>query len=216
MSARFPTDSPVAFAAFMYDYNGGESQRARTKDEVLDNVTLYHSEVSYKEPLLMFRNRGKGQFEKVSNSLGPDFTRSIAGRGLATADFDNDGDIDIALNNRGDLPGILRNDGGNANHWLEILLVGTKSNHDGIGSSLKLTAEGITHVEQSKGGMSYMSASDPRIHFGLGKRTNIDSLEITWPSGKVDKLTSVPVDHIIAVKEGVGIIPRNFPKVISK
>ena len=92
----------------------------------------------------------------------------------------------------------------------------TKSNRDGIGSSLKLTAEGVTHVEQSKGGMSYMSASDPRIHFGLGKRTKIESLEITWPSGLVDKLTNVPIDKIIAVKEGVGIVPRNFPKVPGK
>src|ERR1700737_2801447 len=113
--------------------------------------------------------------------------RPIAGRGLATADFDNDGDI--AINNRGDFPSLLRNDGGNANHWLEVLLIGTRSNRDGIGSSLKLTAEGFVHVEQAKGGMSYMSASDPRIHFGLGTRNKIASLEITWPSGQVDRLT---------------------------
>src|SRR4029077_3048022 len=118
----------------------------------------------------------------------------------------------IATNNRGDYPSLLRNDGGNANHWLEILLIGTKSNRDGIGASLKLTSQGVTHVEQSKGGMGYMSASDPRIAFGLGKRTKIEMLEITWPSGQVDKLTNVPVDKIIAVNEGVGIVPRAFPR----
>src|SRR6266852_7140442 len=164
----------------------------------------------------MFRNLGKGQFEKVSDSLGPDFMRPIAGRGLATADFDNDGDIDIAINNRGDYPELLRNDGGNANHWLEILLIGTRSNRDGVGASLKLTSEDFVRVEHAKGGMSYMSASDPRILFGLGKRTKIDSLEITWPSGSVEKLTNVPVDKIIAVKEGAGIVPRNFPKITPK
>ena len=74
----------------------------------------------------------------------------------------------------------------------------------------------LAHVEQSKGGMSYMSASDPRIHFGLGKRAKIESLEITWPSGQTDKLTTVPIDKIIAVKEGAGIVPRNFPKVPGK
>jgi hypothetical protein len=179
-------------------------------------VNLYHREVSYKEPLLMFRNLGKGLFEKVSESLGPDFMRPIAGRGLATADYDNDGDIDIVTNNRGDYPSLLRNDGGNANHWLEILLIGTKSNRDGIGASLKLTAEGVSHVEQAKGGMSYMSASDPRIFFGLGKRTKVDSLEITWPRGLVEKLTNVPIDRIIAVKEGSGIVPHPFPKFTSK
>ncbi len=97
-----------------------------------------------------------------------------------------------------------------------MLLIGTKSNRDGFGASLKLTAEGISHVEQAKGGTSYMSASDPRIHFGLGKRTKIDSLVITWPSGQVDKLTDVSIDKIIAVKEGVGIVPRSFPKVPSR
>ena len=95
-------------------------------------------------------------------------------------------------------------------------MIGAKSNRDGIGASLKLTSAGIVHVEQSKGGMSYMSASDPRIHFGLGKRTKIDFLEITWPSGQVDRLTNVPIDRIIAVKEGAGIVPREFPKVPTK
>ena len=164
----------------------------------------------------MFRNLGKGQFDKVSDSLGPDFVRPIVGRGLATADFDNDGDLDIAVNVRGDYPLILRNDGGNANHWLEVFLIGTRSNRDGIGASLKLTSEGFVEVEQAKGGMGYMSASDPRIHFGLGKRSRIESLVITWPSGQVDKLTEPPVDRIIAVKEGIGIVPRSFPKVSSR
>jgi hypothetical protein len=95
-------------------------------------------------------------------------------------------------------------------------LIGTRSNRDGIGSVLKLTSEGFVHVEQSKGGMSYMSASDRRIHFGLGKHTKIESLEITWPSGQVDKLSNVPINQIIAVKEGTGIVPRSFPKVPSK
>ncbi|MGB2589569.1 MAG: CRTAC1 family protein [Candidatus Acidiferrum sp.] len=207
--------SGVSMKFLDYDNDGWEDI-VQLNGAMLDNVSLYHSEVSYKEPLLMFRNTGKGQFENVSASLGPDFARSIAGRGIATADYDNDGDIDIAINNRGDYPELLRNDGGNANHWLEILLIGTKSNRDGIGASLKLTSEGFTHVEQSKGGMGYMSASDPRIFFGLGKRTKIDSLEITWPSGQVDKLTSVPIDRIIAVKEGTGIVARSFPLIKPK
>ena len=207
--------SGVSMKFLDYD-NDGWPDILQLNGAMLDNVHLYHGEVSYKEPLLMFRNLGKGQFEKVSDSLGPDFMRPIAGRGLATADYDNDGDIDIVTNNRGDYPSLLRNDGGNANHWLEILLIGTKSNRDGVGASLKLTSEGVSHVEQAKGGMSYMSANDPRIFFGLGKRTKIDSLEITWPSGLVEKLTNVPIDKIIAVKEGAGIVPRNFPKIAPK
>jgi hypothetical protein len=204
-------------SAKFLDYdNDGWTDIVQVNGSMLDNVQLYHSEVPYKEPLLMYRNLGKGQFAKVSDSLGPDFMRPVVGRGLATADFDNDGDTDIVVNVRDDHPELLRNDGGNRNHWLEILLIGTRSNRDGIGASLKLTSEGFVHVEQAKGGTSYMSASDPRILFGLGKRTKIDSLEITWPSGQVDRLTSVPVDRIIAVKEGSGIVPRQFPKVPSR
>ena len=165
----------------------------------------------------MFRNLGKGRFEKVSESLGPDFMRPVVGRGVATADYDNDGDLDIITNNRGDFPTLLRNEGGNANHWLTVLLIGTKSNRDGIGSARKRSSRGVVQFEQAKGGMGYMSASDSRIHFGLGTRTKIDSLEVTWPSGTVEKLTNVPVDQIIAIKEGAGIVPHKFPRIaISK
>ena len=205
--------SGVAIKFVDYD-NDGWPDILQLNGAMVDNVHLYHSEVNYKEPMLMFRNLGKGQFEKIPDgALGKDFSIPIPGRGLATADFNNDGTMDIAVNNRGDCPMLLPNDGAAANHWIEILLIGTKSNRDGIGASLRLRAEGETHVEQAKGGMSYMSASDPRIHFGLGKRSKIEILEITWPSGQVDRLKDVPIDKIIAVKEGAGIVPRNFPRV---
>ena len=204
--------SGVAMQFLDYD-NDGWTDILQLNGAMLDNIHLIHSEVAYKEPLLMFRNLGRGQFEKVSDTLGADFINPIAGRGLAVADFDNDGDLDIAINNRGDYPELLRNDGGNANHWLEVRLIGTRSNRDGIGASLKLVSEGFTQIKQSKGGMSYMSAADPRIHFGLGQRTKVDSLKITWPSGQTDQLTDVRVDRIIEVKEGEGIVPHAFPEL---
>ena len=204
-------------AAKFLDYdNDGWDDILQLNGAMLDNVQLYHHEVSYKEPLLMFHNTGKGKFEKASEALGADFMRAIAGRGLATADYDNDGDMDIVSNNRGEAPSLLRNDGGNTNHWLTVQLIGTRSNRDGNGASLKLSAGGRVRVEQAKGGMSYMSASDPRIHFGLGKQTKIEALVIRWPSGQVDRLTNVPADKIIAVKEGTGIVPRNFPRIPSR
>jgi len=206
--------SGVSMMFVDYD-NDGWPDILQLNGAMLDNIQLYHNEVSYQEPMLMFRNLGAGKFAKTSESLGPDFVRPIAGRGLAIADYDNDGDIDIITNNRGGYPSLLRNDGGSSNHWLTVKLIGTRSNRDGIGSSLKLSSEGFVHVEQAKGGMSYMSASDPRIHFGLGKRTKIDFLEIAWAGGQVDRLTNVPVDQIIAVKEGTGIVPRKFPKIVN-
>ena len=204
-------------AAKFIDYdNDGWPDIVQSDGSMLDNINLYHSQVSYKEPLLMFHNLGHGKFEKASDTLGADFNRPVVGRGMATADFLNDGRVGIAVNCRGDAPELLRNDGEDGNHWLEVLLIGTKSNRDGVGSVLKLTSGGVVQVDQAKGGTSYMSASDPRIHFGLGNRTKVDSLVIIWPSGVVDKLTTVPIDSIIAVKEGTGIVPHPFPKVHSK
>ena len=131
--------SGVATKFIDYD-NDGWPDIVQANGAMLDNVNLYHSLITYKEPLLMFHNLGNGHFEKASDSLGPDFMRPIAGRGLATADFMNNGRTGIAVVDRGDYPVLLRNDGPNANHWLEVLLIGTKSNRDGIGASLKLTA----------------------------------------------------------------------------
>ena len=203
-------------SAKILDYdNDGWRDIIQANGSMLDNIKMYHTEENYPEPKLMFRNLGEGKFDKVSEELGPDFMKPTVGRGLATADFDNDGDIDIVVNNRGAAPELLRNDGGNANNWLTVRLIGTKSNRDGIGASLKLVSEGFTQFDQAKGGSSYMSASDPRIHFGLGKREKIGSLEITWPSGTVDKLASVPINQIITVKEGAGMVPGSFPKVVE-
>ncbi len=207
--------SGVAMKFLDYD-NDGWTDVVQINGAMVDNIKLYHNDVTYKEPLLMFRNLGHGHFNKVSEDLGPDFMRPVAGRGLATADFDNDGDLDIAAVDRGNYPELLRNDGGNAHNWLEVQLVGTRSNRDGIGAGLKLTSEGFVQTQQALGGGGYMSASDHRIHFGLGQRKKIDSLEITWPSGQADELTDIPINQIIAVKEGVGIIPRRFPKVPAR
>jgi hypothetical protein len=204
-------------SAKFVDYdNDGWPDIVQANGAMVDNIPLYHSLVTYKEPMLMFHNLGKGKFDKVSETLGDDFNRPVVGRGLATADFFNDGMIGLLVNCRGDYPELLRNDTANGNHWLEVQLIGTKSNRDGIGAALKLSAGGAVQVDEAKGGTSYMSASDPRIHFGLGKRGKVDSLVISWPSGTVDKLTNVPVDTIIAVKEGAGIVPHPFPKVRRK
>ncbi len=207
--------SGVAMKFMDYD-NDGWDDICQLNGAMVDNIRLYHTEVHYKEPMLMYRNLGNGRFAKVSKYLGADFNHPVAGRGLAVADFDNDGDLDIVTNDRGDFPQLLRNDGGNANHWLKVHLIGTRSNRDGNGSLLKLTSEGFTQTKQAKGGMSYMSAQDPRIHFGLGQRTSVDALEITWPSGAVTRLSNLPVDRIISVKEDAGIVPAHFPQVHYK
>jgi enediyne biosynthesis protein E4 len=202
------------FGARFMDYdNDGARDLFLANGHVLDNIALYHSDTKYAEPKLMYRNTGHGIFENVSDRLGPDFQMPRVSRGAAIGDFDNDGDLDILVNNCGQPPQLLRNDGGNLNHWLEILLLGTKSNRDGVGARVTVSAGGLTLYDQRKGGMSYQSAQDPRLHFGLGPHTMIDGIEILWPSGEKTKLTDLRSDQIVAVKEGVGIVSRPFPRV---
>jgi hypothetical protein len=205
------------FGTRFMDYdNDGARDLFMANGHVLDNIERYHAGTRYAEPKLMFRNSGRGIFENVTDRLGSDFLLPRVSRGAAVADFDNDGDLDILVNNNGETPQLLRNDGGNANHWLEILLIGTKSNRDGVGARVKLTAGDLILYEQRKGGMSYQSAQDPRLHFGLGPHSNVDAVEILWPSGRATRLTSLRSDQIIAIKEGVGIVERPFPVVPSK
>src|SRR5215472_14055948 len=168
---------------------------------VLDNIDRYHAGVSWAEPKLVFRNMGRGIFADLSRRLGPDLQAPTVCRGLAAGDYDNDGDVDVVVSNNGGAPQLLRNDGGNANHWLEILLVGTRSNRDGVGAGLKLTSGDWSMTAQRMGGMSYQSAQDPRLHFGLGSRTKVDALEIRWPSGSVTRLTNVAANQILTIQE---------------
>jgi enediyne biosynthesis protein E4 len=202
------------FGARFMDYdNDGWRDLFMANGHVLDNVERYHADTKYAEPKLMFRNTGRGIFENVSDELGPDFQLPRVSRGAAIVDFDNDGDLDILVNNCGQAPQLLRNDGGNKNHWLEIFLIGTKSNRDGVGARVKVSAGDLTLYDQRKGGMSYQSAQDPRLHFGLGPHSSVGAIEIVWPSGSTTELQNIKSDQIIAVKEGTGIIDRPFPKV---
>jgi enediyne biosynthesis protein E4 len=205
------------FGTRFMDYdNDGMRDLFMANGHVLDNIERYHAGTQYAEPKLMFRNCGHGIFQNVSDRLGPDFQLARVSRGAAIGDFDNDGDLDILVSNNGQAPQLLRNDGGNANHWLEILLIGTKSNRDGVGARVKVSAGDLVLYDQRKGGMSYQSAQDPRLHFGLGQRSKIDEIEILWPSGMVTKLSNLKSDQIVAVEEGTGIVERKFPRVTWK
>jgi len=207
----------LAFGVFFLDYDlDGYPDIFAANGHIEDEIGRVQPKVSYREAPLLFHDLGHGKFENVTASMGAAFNRPMVARGAAYADFDHDGDLDILVSTNNGPACLFRNDGGNRNHWLSLRLIGTKSNRDGIGAELKLTAQDFARTEQRTGGSSYMSASDPRIHFGLGKHSKIDSLVITWPSGQIDKLTNIPTDQIIAVKEGQGIVPHPFPKVTPR
>lgn len=209
------------FGTRFMDYdNDGARDLFIANGHILDNVELVHAGTHYAEPKLMFRNAGHGLFENVSDRLGPDFAAPKVSRGAAVGDYDNDGRLDILINNNGQAPQLLHNvaisargsvQSGEKSHWLEILLIGTKSNRDGVGARVKLTAGNLVQHDQRKGGMSYQSAQDPRLHFGLGSQNQVDAIEIRWPSGVVTKIDKIAADQIIAVKEGSGAVSKKFP-----
>ena len=163
-------------------------------------------ETPYRERNLLYRNQGNGTFADISRSAGPGLELFRSSRGAAFGDFDNDGDIDIVVNNQNDPPNLLRNLTRNQNNWLLIKTVGTKSNRDGIGARLTVTVGKHRQIDEVRSGGSYLSQSDLRIHFGLGQALQADSIEIRWPSGQTDLLKGVSANQSIVIREGEGIV----------
>ena len=118
---------------------------------------------------MLYRNLGNGRFEDVSSRAGPAIRNDNLGRGCAFGDFDNDGDVDVVINNLNGPRTLLRNDGGNKNNWIMIKCIGTRSNRSGIGTRVKLTSAGRTQIDEVMSGSSYYSQNDLRLHFGLAK-----------------------------------------------
>jgi hypothetical protein len=198
------------FGTRFLDYdNDGWRDLFIANGHVLDNVRFFHGGTEYAEPKVIYRNVG-GTFQDVTKQLGTDLADPRVSRAAAFADYDNDGDVDVLVTNNGDRPQLFRNDGGNRKHWLEVRLVGTRSNRDGIGTKIRLFANGVLQTDEAKGGMSYQAAHDPRQHFGLGSATQIDRIEIAWPSGAITKLSGVPADQCITIKEGAGEVASNY------
>jgi hypothetical protein len=162
-------------------------------------------DVTYREPLLLFRNRG-GSFKNVSLESGPVFLKPLAARGLALGDFDNDGGVDVLLAQNDGAPLLLRNNAGRRNHWLGVKLIGRKANIDAIGAKLSYQTGDLVRHQWKVGGGSYLSSHDPRTVLGLGSRTKIDWLEVRWPnpSGKTERFTELPIDRYITIEEGQG------------
>jgi hypothetical protein len=189
------------WGAKMVDYdNDGWLDLFIAQGHVMDNIELTDPSLRYLETLLIMKN-DQGKFRDVSSQSGPAMKVPLAARGAAFGDLDNDGFIDVVINCNDGHAVILHNQG-NANHWLSIQLVGSASNRDGIGSSIRLvTEEGLElHGFVSTSG-SYLSASDKRAHFGMGSSKKAKLVEISWPSGVVQRLESVAADQIITVHE---------------
>jgi hypothetical protein len=142
--------------------------------------------------------------------MGSPLMQERVGRGVAFGDIDNDGDIDIAVNDLDGSPQLLRNDGGNSNNSVLIKTVGVKSNRDGIGARVKVVSGDLTQIDEVRSGGSYISQNDLRLHFGLEKRTTVDLIEVRWPSGVIDKVTGLSANRIVTIKEGKGVVEQKY------
>jgi enediyne biosynthesis protein E4 len=189
---------------FDYD-NDGNTDLLLVNGHPDDKVDKRVPGVTFREPMLLFRNTDKG-FQNVSAESGPIFSRALAGRGLALGDFDNDGSVDVLVTQNNSTPVLLRNNADRQNHWLGVKLVGRKANIDAIGAKLTWRSGDLERHIFKVGGGSYLSSNDPRMVLGLGQQTKLDWLEVKWPepSGKTERFTNLPIDRYITIVESEG------------
>ena len=197
-----PTFSTLTFGTDFFDYdNDGFLDLFLANGHVEPNIEIIdRAGPSYAQRDQLFHNNGDGTFTDVSTN-SPGLATAWVGRGSATADYDNDGDLDLFVSNNNQRGLLLRNDGGNRQHWLSVRTIGTHSNRDGIGVRIRVIAGDLHQVEEVRSGSSYLSQNALRVHFGLGTHTRVDRLEIRWPSGVEQVLENVAVDQFLTIRE---------------
>ena len=193
----------VGWGTWFFDYDNDG-----WPDLLVVNGHVYPQLPTYRQRNFVHHNNRDGTFTEVGAQLGAPFVEKRTGRGAAFGDIDNDGDVDVVINNLDGPPQVLRNDGSNASNSVLIKTVGMKSNRDGIGARVKINSGDLTQIGEVYSGGSYLSQNDLRVHFGLEKRTKIDLIEVHWPSGAVDKVTNISVNKILTIKEGQGLIEQ--------
>jgi enediyne biosynthesis protein E4 len=208
----------VAWGCGFVDYdNDGWSDIIQINGHVYPEIEGHGIGQEFKNPRLVYKNLGQGKFKDVSAEMGPGITERFSSRGAAFGDFDNDGDIDVLILNLNDLPSLLRNDGGNAQNWIKLKLIGTKCNRTAIGARVRVVTGTHTQIDEVHSGASVMSQSDLRLHFGLGKSQIVDLIEVKWPTTqKIEKFTQVKANQILTIREGSGIVDSMKPVAINK
>ena len=199
----------VGFGVGFFDAdNDGWPDIFIANGHVYSQIAKHDLHVKYREPKLLYRNLGNGRFEDVSAKAGAAVLAENLGRGCAFGDFDNDGDVDVIVNNLDGPPTLLRNDGGSGNNSILVKCVGTRSNRSAIGARVRVTRGEHRQTAEVMSGSSYYSQNDLRLHFGLGRGAAAEAVEVAWPSGLKEAFRDLPANHLFVIEEARGIVDR--------
>ena len=192
----------VGWGCGWFDFdNDGWKDLLLVNGHVFPEVDRLSAGPRYKNPVILYHNTGRGTFEDVSDRAGPGLRALHSSRGAAFGDIDNDGNIEVLINNQNERPALLKQSSRPANHWILLQLAGTKSNRSGIGAQVRLTAGRRTQLDEVRSGGSYLSQNDLRLHFGLGAAAEAARIEIAWPSGIRQRLEHVKADRVVKIEE---------------
>lgn len=192
----------VGWGAGFFDLdNDGWKDLLLVNGHAFPEVDTLHIDIHYKDRAILYRNLENGKFADISAHAGPALEEHHSSRGAAFGDFDNDGAVEIAINNQNEAPSLWKQVDSPPGHWLILQLIGSRSNRSAIGARVRVTANHHTEVDEVRSGGSYLSQSDLRLHFGVGTASKADSIEITWPSGSRQVLSNQAVDRVLTVRE---------------
>ncbi len=197
----------LGFGAGFFDFdNDGWKDIFLANGHVYPAIEGKDLHVTYKQRKILYRNRRNGRFQDISRRAGPGITKPKVSRGCAFGDFDNDGRVDVVVNNLDDAPSLLRNECRNSNNWLMLKCIGTNSNRSAIGTRVSVTTGSHVQIDEVMSGSSYYSQNDLRLHFGLGPASHADRVDIRWPSGAKESFEGVEGNRVITIREGDGIL----------
>jgi hypothetical protein len=192
----------VGWGCGFFDFdNDGWADLMLVNGHVFPEIDRKNIDIHFRDRRILYRNLRNGEFEDISEKAGGAILDRHSSRGLAVGDIDNDGTVEVLVNNQGERPSLLAQSAKAPGNWVLVQLTGTKSNRSAIGARVRVTAGGMTQTAEVRSGGNYISQNDLRLHFGVGAATRIEKLEVLWPSGQTQEKSNLEVNRILRIEE---------------